>query len=154
IAAAALPAILAQQAAAAVPPAVLAAAVKAALLVAAGKAAGILSIPVTSLTEKVVKAMFLTKLRKMSVVVLLVIACCAVGYGAYSKLDAGLGDQTSHARKKEPEPGPKILPAGENEDLKPEIQQPPKFAAAKLNILDMRQKQLKDEDLAKLPEDI
>src|SRR5262249_38373593 len=47
-----------------------------------------------------------------------------------------------------------ILPAGENEDLKPEIQQPPKFAAAKLNILDMRQKQLKDEDLAKLPEDI
>src|SRR5262245_49571518 len=154
ISAAALSALLAQQAAAAVPPAVLTAAVKAALLVAAGKAAGIVSIPVTSLTNEVVKAMFLTKLRKMSAVVLLVIASCAVGYGAYSRLDAGPGDQAPQAGKKNSEPSPKIRVAGVGENPKPEAQQVPEIGAAKLNILDMRQKQLKDEDLAKLPEDI
>jgi RNA polymerase sigma factor (sigma-70 family) len=144
ISGAALPALLAQQAAA-VPPAVLAAAVKTVLLVAAGKAAGIVSIPVTSLTEEVVKAMFLTNLRKMSAVALLVIASCAAGYGAYSRLDAG---------KKDPEPGAKILLTGEGDSPKTENQQPPESATAKLNILDMRHKPLKDEDLAKLPEDI
>src|SRR5262245_33125997 len=154
ITSAAVPALLAQQAAAAVPPAVLAAAVKAALLVAAGKAAGIVSIPVTSLTNEVVKAMLITKLRKVSAVVLLVIASCAVGYGAYSRLDAEPRNGAAQAGKKNPEPSPRILPAGEGDKSKPENQQVPEIAAAKLNILDMRQKLLKDEDLAKLPEDI
>lgn len=149
---AALPAFLAQQAQATVPPAVLAAAVKAALLVAAGKAAGLLSISVASLTEEVVKAMLFTKLRKMSAVVLLVIASGALGYGIYSRVDAGPGDGDSHAGKKNPEP--KAFVAGESDNPKLENQQPPEIAAAKLNILDMRQKLLKDEDLAKLPEDI
>src|SRR5262245_53133039 len=154
ISGAALPAILAQQAQAAAPPAVLAAAVNATLLVAAGKAAGILSIPVASLTEEVVKAMLLTKLRKMSAVVLLVIASGALGYGIYSRVDAGPGDGASHAGEKNLEPRSKIFPASEDDKPKPENQQPPEIAGAKLNILDMRQRLLKDEDLAKLPEDI
>jgi RNA polymerase sigma factor (sigma-70 family) len=153
IAGAALPALLAQQAAATVPPPVLAAAIKVALLVAGGKAGGIVSIAVTSLTEEMVKAMLLTKLRNMSAVVLLVLASCALAYGAYSRFDVGLGEGAAQAGKKT-EPGPEILRPGEGENPEPEGQQPPERAAAKLNILDMRQKQLKDEDLAKLPEDI
>jgi len=145
ISGAALPAVLAQQASATVPPAVLAAGIKAAL-VAAGKAAGVISIPVATLTNEVVKAMLITKLQKMSAVVLLVVASCALGYVAYSRLDAGTG--FADAGKKVPEPGPKTLPAGEPAN------QPPEIAAGKLNILDMRQKRLKDDDLAELPEDI
>src|SRR5262245_15057692 len=111
ISGAALPALLAQQAAATtVPPAVLAAAIKAASLVAAGKAAGVLSIPVSALTEEVVKAMLITKIGKMSAVVLLVIASCTLGYGAYSRLDAGPG--ASHAGHDNPQPSPQVFLAG------------------------------------------
>ncbi|HMF18179.1 MAG TPA: leucine-rich repeat domain-containing protein, partial [Gemmataceae bacterium] len=105
ISAGALPALLAQQAAAAIVPApVLAATIKSALLVAGGKAVGVLSAPVVALTEEVVKAMFLTKLGKISAVVLLVIASCGLGYGAYSQFGAGSTDNAGILAPKKDEP--------------------------------------------------
>jgi RNA polymerase sigma factor (sigma-70 family) len=108
ISAGALPALLAQQAAAAIVPApVLAAAIKSALLVAGGKAMGILSAPVVALTEEVVKAMLITKIGKISAVLLVVIASCGLGYGAYAQFGAGPVDSAvTLAPKRDPLPEP------------------------------------------------
>src|SRR5262249_60823541 len=85
ISAGALPALLAQQAAgAAVPSAILSTTIKAVCQVAAGKGVALLSVQAAALTEEVVKAMLITKIGKISAVLLVVIASCGLGYGAYA----------------------------------------------------------------------
>ncbi len=61
------------------PPTLIASTIKAASLFAAGQAAatGAISVKVAALTEGVLKAMFLTKLKALAVVVLLITAVCA-----------------------------------------------------------------------------
>lgn len=75
---------LSQNAASAgVPPSLLGSTVQAATLVAAGEAAaGIVSTPVAALTEGVLKAMFMTKL-KIAATMVLVASLFGVGWGAY-----------------------------------------------------------------------
>jgi RNA polymerase sigma factor (sigma-70 family) len=73
----AVAAVLTEKAASAgVPTSVVSSTIKAATLLAAGQAAGVISVKVAALTEGVLKAMFLTKLKTVSVVVLVVAALC------------------------------------------------------------------------------
>ncbi len=94
----ALAAVLAQDAAAGVPGTVAAATVKAASLYAAGTAAGLVSAEVIALTEGVLKAMLLTKL-KITTTVVLAFALTAAGAGVLGQATraAGQGDGPADA---------------------------------------------------------
>ena len=84
----ALAAILAQNVASAgVPVSVVSSAIKAASLFAAGQAAGVISVKVTALTEGVVKAMFVTKIKSVTAVLLLALAG-VVGVASFSGVPA------------------------------------------------------------------
>jgi len=77
-------------ASACVPTPLAASTVKAATLVAAGKAAGAVSAPVAALTEGVLKAMFLTKLKIVTALLLLVgVSLVGAGAAAYHALAGG-----------------------------------------------------------------
>ncbi len=110
-------AILAERVApAAVPAALLQATVKAAVLVAAGKAvAGVVSAPVAALTEGVLRAMFLSKLRTVGVILgFLVLLGTGVGVLAYQRPPTAdpAGDQLAapapEEKKKEEPPAPPV----------------------------------------------
>ncbi len=92
----ALAAVFSQKAASAgVPLSVVSSTIKAATLFAAGQAAaGVISVKVAALTEGVLKAMFLTKLKTVSVVLLVVAALCG---------SAGLIYQTQAAEPPKPQ---------------------------------------------------
>jgi RNA polymerase sigma factor (sigma-70 family) len=85
--------VIAQQAAAGVPPVLMSSTVKAATLIAAGQAAatGVISAKVATLTEGVLKAMFLTKL-KIATGVFLMLA--VIGMGAW-----GIGSRPATAEQ-------------------------------------------------------
>jgi uncharacterized protein (TIGR03067 family) len=110
---------LAQGAASAgVPSALLTSTVKAATLFAAGQAAtaGVISAPVATLTEGVLKTMFLTKL-KIAVAVLLLTVFVLGGVGILAHPAASAGQQD----KKDPPPQPVVKdadkPAGDKEKI-------------------------------------
>jgi RNA polymerase sigma factor (sigma-70 family) len=85
-----LAAVLAGQATAAVPSAVLSSTIKAATLFAAGQAtAGIASAPAVALTETVLKAMLLAKLRGVTLVLVAVLVAVGVALVTYGVLQAG-----------------------------------------------------------------
>jgi RNA polymerase sigma factor (sigma-70 family) len=157
ISAGALPALLAQQAAGAtVPAAILSTTIKAVCQVAAGKGAALLSLQAAALTEEVVKAMFLTKIGKISAVLLLVIASCSLGYGAYASLGGGPKEiPVAGADKKDPlaqaafKLAPLKIPARQPDEKDKLLEEP-----EKLKILNLSSKFLKDDDLLQLPEDI
>lgn len=152
ISATTLPALLAQQASATVPATVLTTTIKAVCSFATGKGLGLVSAGATAICEEVVQAMFLTKFAKISTVLFLVLAACGIGWGAYTNLGNGAKEDPVPAlgTRKEaepialapirPEPGPK--------------EKSPEPDRAKLKILDLRFKQLKDDDLPQLPQDI
>jgi uncharacterized protein (TIGR03067 family) len=94
----ALAAILAQEVASAgVPASVVLRTVKVASLLAAGQAAGAISVEVAALTEGVLKAMFLSKLKV--VVGVLLVAMCLLGIGTA----VVLGQQPDSPKKPDPE---------------------------------------------------
>jgi RNA polymerase sigma factor (sigma-70 family) len=92
-------AVLSGSASATTPPALVASTIKAASLLAAGQAAGVVSTKVAALTEGVVKAMFLTKLKAVSVV-LLVIAALSGAAGAIYRTQ-GAEQQKAQASEKD-----------------------------------------------------
>lgn len=119
--AAALTAALCQEAAACLAPAPLViSTVKAAALLAAGQAtASVVSAPVAALTEGVLKAMFLTKL-KMVVAAVVVAGVVAAGSGGLIQMS------TATAQVAQKEPPPKSEPAGKLD--------PVRAAKAKLHV--------------------
>jgi uncharacterized protein (TIGR03067 family) len=68
-------------ASASAPPALVASTIKVASLLAAGRAAGIVSAKVAALTDGVVKTMFVTKIKSVLAVVLVVVATVGLGAG-------------------------------------------------------------------------
>jgi hypothetical protein len=67
-------------ASASTPPALVASTIKAASLLAAGQAAGVVSVKVAALTEGVVKAMFVTTIKGVGGVALVIAAFAALQY--------------------------------------------------------------------------
>jgi hypothetical protein len=66
-------------ASASAPPALVVSTIKAASLLAAGQAAGVVSVKVAALTEGVLKAMFLSKLKAVSLLLLVMMSCVTAG---------------------------------------------------------------------------
>jgi len=82
-----------------VPTSVVSSTIKAASLLAAGRAAGVVSAKVAALTEGVVKAMFMTKI-KAALVVVLILGFVATGTTIFaSRMAAGQEDQKPAAEK-------------------------------------------------------
>ncbi len=121
-------AVLSAGSAAFAPPALVASTIKAASLLAAGQAAGIVSVKVAALTEGVLKAMFLSKLKAVSLLLLVMMSCVTVGgflhhtqaadptSGNKSKADVPLAtqyaDPKSGSKSKESD-SDKVMTAGE-----------------------------------------
>ena len=95
-------------ASASAPPALVASTIKAASLLAAGQAAGVVSAKVAALTEGVVKAMFVTKIKSVLAVVL-VVGLALGGIGA------GVGLST-HSAAVAQQPGAKVDDGKKNDD--------------------------------------
>lgn len=76
-------------ASASAPPALVASTIQAASLLAAGQAAGVISAKVTALTEGMVKAMFVTKIKSVSTVMLVVAAFASAAGLIYQTRAAG-----------------------------------------------------------------
>jgi RNA polymerase sigma factor (sigma-70 family) len=79
------------------PPSLVVSTIKAASLLAAGQAAGVVSVKVAALTEGVLKAMFLSKLKAVSLLLLVLMSCVTVG-GLLHYTQAA--DQTSGSKSK------------------------------------------------------
>jgi RNA polymerase sigma factor (sigma-70 family) len=91
--------LLAGSASATAPPTLVASTIKAASLLAAGQAAGFVSVEVAALTEGVVKAMFVTKI-KAALVVVLILGFVATGATIFaSRTAAGQDDEKPTAGK-------------------------------------------------------
>ena len=107
-------------ASASAPPALVASTIKAASLLAAGQAAGVVSAKVAALTEGVVKAMFVTKIKSVLAVVL-VVAALAGAAGLIYQTQAG-----EQPKAKEEQPAAKKdQKTGEEKQAQPK-QQPAK----------------------------
>jgi RNA polymerase sigma factor (sigma-70 family) len=92
-------AVLSAGSAASAPPALVASTIKAASLLAAGQAAGVVSVRIASLTEGVVKAMFVTKIKSV-LAVMLVLGFMATGAMLLTdRTAAGQGDKKPTAEK-------------------------------------------------------
>jgi RNA polymerase sigma factor (sigma-70 family) len=88
-------------ASASAPPSLVVSTMKAASLLAAGRTAGIVSLKVAALTEGVMKAMFLTKIKSVLAVVLVALTC--IGGGVMGVLSMATGQQpTSKAKQDDP----------------------------------------------------
>jgi formylglycine-generating enzyme len=119
---------------AAVPPSLVASTVKAGLLLAAGKttATGVLSVTVAALTEKVVKTMFLSKLKMVAVLLLAGTFVGGGGLVAYRTVEA---QGIQNGNRGGLQAGPKEVVAVTQDEVKqdakkaPQVQQnkPPKF---------------------------
>ena len=145
-------AFLAQQASAAsVPPLVLSATIKASGVLAAGKAtAGVLSPTILALCDGVLKTMLVNKLTKWAAIALFVLFAAGAGYVGYAAAtgrpqadDAGLPQAVGPQKIIDPLA---LAPIREAD--------PKDRKGAPMKILDLRFKQLKDDDLLQLPEDI
>jgi RNA polymerase sigma factor (sigma-70 family) len=116
---AALAATLTAKAAAAVPPAVVSATIKAATLVAVGQAAGVVSTKVAALMHGVVQAMFIKKLMRITLV-LVVLGTAGLGAGLLQHQMAA-GEQNAQTPGAGTQEKPKALaPLAQN----PKVQKP------------------------------
>lgn len=117
----ALAAALAQLASAGVPTSVASSTIKVAILSAAGQAAaasGAISAPVTDLTEGVLRAMSLTKLKAVSAVVLLVVAILGGAAGVLCRTQAAAEQPMAPAASAQPadkEKQPAVEPAAKTD---------------------------------------
>jgi RNA polymerase sigma factor (sigma-70 family) len=103
-------------ASASAPPALVASTIKAASLLAAGQAAGVVSAKVAALTEGVVKAMFVTKI-KAALVVVLILGFVTTGATIFaSRMAAGQDDEKPTAGKPM-EPAAKKVQAEQKEPV-------------------------------------
>ncbi len=109
------------------PPALVVSTIKVASLLAAGQAAGVVSVKVAALTEGVLKAMFLRKLKAVSLLLLVLMSCVTVGgllhytqaadrrSGSTSKADDLLASRTKTSEEQfgqKPDPD-KVMTAAE-----------------------------------------
>jgi RNA polymerase sigma factor (sigma-70 family) len=97
-------------ASASAPPALVASTIRAASLLAAGQAAGVVSAKVAALTEGVVKAMFVTKIKSVLTVVL-VLAALAGGAGLLYQTQAADQPKDSNKVVQAPKPAENEAPA-------------------------------------------
>src|SRR5205807_2023154 len=95
-----------RSASASAPPALVASTIKAASLLAAGQSAGVISAKVAALTEGVVKAMFVTKIKNVLAVVLVVgLAFGGIGVGVGFSTNTGAVAQEKTPDKAPPKDG-------------------------------------------------
>jgi len=113
-------------ASASAPPALVASTIKSASLLAAGRAAGVISAKVAALTEGVVKAMFVTKIKIVLAVVLVVAALAGA---------AGLIYQTQAADQPKPKEEP---PAAKKDQKQGEEKQATTKEEEKLRVLKVK----------------
>jgi hypothetical protein len=92
------------------PPALVASTIKAASLLAAGQAAGVVSAKIAALTEGVVQAMFVTKIKSVLAVVL-VVGLALAGAGLIYQSQAADLPKDSNKVVQAPKPGEKEAPA-------------------------------------------
>ncbi len=97
-------------ASASAPPALVASTTRAASLLAAGRAAGVVTAKVAALTEGVVNAMFVTKIKSVLTVVL-VLAALAGGAGLLHQTQAADQPKDSNKEVQAPKPAEKEAPA-------------------------------------------
>ncbi len=103
-------AVLSGSASASAPPVLVASTIKAASLMAAGQAVGVVSAKVAALTEGVVKAMFVTKIKSVLAVVVLVTALSG-GAGLIYQAQAAAPPKDSEKVVQAPKPSEKEVPA-------------------------------------------
>jgi RNA polymerase sigma factor (sigma-70 family) len=135
----ALAAILAQNVAcASVPASVVSSTIKAASLFPAGQAAGVISVKVAALTEGVVKAMFVTRIKSMTGVLLLAVAG-VVGVTSFSGLPAPAQqtDDKQAAHKQAADKQADAGPSGANLIKNKSVQEDLKLTAEQVKSLEV-----------------
>ena len=90
-------AVLSAGSAASAPPALVASTIKALSLLAAGQAAGVVSVKVAALTEGVLKAMFLSKLKAVSLLLVMMSCVMAGGFLCYTQAAEPMSGSKSKA---------------------------------------------------------